>query len=123
MLDALERGVAGSMPAPTFTRLFAEIQRRWEAGDRAAAEAAFAADLPYLLRTMQTVDHSVAAAKEELRRRGTFAPARQRAPALRLDPGARGQLARFLDARLHRRPGPEPSTDCGPSTPCHLGNA
>ena len=100
ILDALERGAAGSMPAPNFTRLFAAIQTDWEAGDRSAAAARFAAELPFLLWTMQSIDHSVAAAKEDLRRRGLIASARQRGPAARLDDIARGQLARFLDARL-----------------------
>ena len=99
ILDALERGAAGSMPAPNFTRLFAEIQTRWEAADEAGAAARFQAELPFLLWTMQSVDHSVAAAKEELRRRGVVASAHQRRPAVALDEIARGQLARFLDAR------------------------
>jgi len=100
ILDALERGAAGSMPAPNFTRLFADIQRLWDTQRQAEAAARFAAELPFLLWTMQSIDHSVAAAKEELRRRGVFAGNAQRPPAARLDPTARGQLGRFLDARL-----------------------
>lgn len=103
ILDALERGAVGSMPAPNFTRLFAEIQRAWEAGDRGGAAARFAAELPFVLWSMQSIDHSVAAAKEELQRRGIFASNRQRQPAARLDAVARGQLGRFLDARLADR--------------------
>lgn len=103
ILDALERDAVGSMPAPNFTRLFADVQAHHAQGDHAGAEAAFAAELPFLLWTMQSVDHSVAAAKEEMRRRGIFASAHQRRPAARLDPIARGQLARFLDRRLHAR--------------------
>jgi len=100
ILDALERGAVGSMPAPNVTRLFAEIQDRFAAGDIATAEAAFAAELPFLLWSMQTVDHSVLAAKEELRRRGVIATSHRRQPALALDDVALGQLGRFLDARL-----------------------
>jgi 4-hydroxy-tetrahydrodipicolinate synthase len=103
MLDALERGCAGSMPAANFTRLFAEIQRRYEEGDVDGAAALFACELPFLLWTMQSVDHSVAATKEEFRRRGIFATSFQREPVVRLDETARGQLTRFLDARLERR--------------------
>ena len=102
ILDALERGAAGSMPAPNFTRLFADIQTRYETGDLAGAAAIFAAELPFLLWTMQSIDHSVAAAKGELRRRGIFASAHQRQPAARLDSIARAQLARFVDARVIR---------------------
>ena len=100
ILDALERGAAGSMPAPNFTRLFALIQERHEAGDSASAAELFRAELPFVLWAMQSIDHSVASAKEELRRRGVFASAHQRQPAAHLDEIARGQLARFLDQRL-----------------------
>ncbi len=100
VLDALERGAAGSMPAPNFTRLFAEVQRCYERGDVAAAAARFHAELPFVVWTMQSVDYSVAAAKEELRRRGVFRSAHQRQPATALDGVSRQQLQRWLDARL-----------------------
>jgi 2-keto-3-deoxy-L-arabinonate dehydratase len=100
ILDALERGAAGSMPAPNFTGLFVDIQARYEGGDLAGAEAALEHGLPFLLWTMQSIDHSVAAAKHELQRRGIFASAHQRRPALRLDEIATAQLARFLNRRL-----------------------
>lgn len=100
ILDALERGAAGSMPAPNFTRLFADVQGFWEAGERDAAAALLTGELPFLVWSMQSIDHSVAAAKEELRRRGVLATNRLRPPAAALDDIARGQLARFLDARL-----------------------
>lgn len=100
MPDALERGAVGSMPAPNFTRLFAEMQGRWAAGDEAAAARLFRDALPFVLWAMQTIDHSVASAKEELRRRGVLTSAHQRQPAMALDGVARGQLNRFLDERL-----------------------
>ncbi len=100
IIDALERGAVGSMPAPNVTRLFSDIQSRFLAGDVAEAERLFAAELPFLLWSMQTVDHSVFAAKEELRRRGVIATNHRRQPALELDQIAVGQLGRFLDARL-----------------------
>jgi dihydrodipicolinate synthase/N-acetylneuraminate lyase len=50
--------------------------------------------------TMQSIDHSVTAAKVELHRRGVIASPRLRQPALVLDEIARGQLARFIDRRL-----------------------
>jgi 4-hydroxy-tetrahydrodipicolinate synthase len=107
LLDALERGAAGSMPAPNLTRQLSHVQDAFVAGDVAAAEAAFAVELPFLVWTMQSIDHSVAAAKEELRQRGVIASAHQRQPAARLDGVARGQLARFLTERLSRRDGSE----------------
>jgi len=100
ILDALERGAVGSMPAGNFTREFAEIQTAWDGGDRAEAERLFAAAIPFVLWTMQSIDFSVAATKEELQRRGIFATNHQRGPAIRLDAVSRGQLTRFLDARL-----------------------
>jgi len=100
ILDALERGSVGSMPAGNFTRAFAQIQTAWEAGDRAEAERLFDAAIPFVLWTMQSIDFSVATMKEEFRRRGIFASNHQRGPEVRLDEVSRGQLARFLDARL-----------------------
>lgn len=100
VLDALERGSVGTMPAPNFTRLFAAVQQLHERGAIQEATALFHAELPFVVWTMQSVDYSVAAAKEELRRRGIFRTAVQRQPASRLDDVSRQQLARWLDARL-----------------------
>ncbi len=100
LLDSLERGAVGNMPAPNFTRYFTDVQRLWEAGEREAAEGLFDSGLPFVLWTMQSIDHSVASAKEELRRRGVIASARLRQPATLLDEIARGQLTRFIDKRL-----------------------
>jgi 2-keto-3-deoxy-L-arabinonate dehydratase len=100
LLDALERGAVGNMPAPNFTRFFARVQRRWEAGDREGAEGEFAAGLPFVLWSMQSIDHSVAAAKEELYRRGVIASPWLRQPAVPLDTVAQGQLVRFIDRKI-----------------------
>src|SRR5215211_6557857 len=100
LLDALERGAAGNMPAPNFTRFFADVQRLWESDDRERAEQLFNRGVPFAMWTMQSIDHSVTAAKVDLHRRGVIASARLRQPALALDDIARGQLARFLDRRL-----------------------
>jgi dihydrodipicolinate synthase/N-acetylneuraminate lyase len=100
LLDSLERGAIGNMPAPNFTRYFAEVQRSWERGDHEEAQRQFDEGVPFVLWTMQSIDHSVTAAKEELRRRGVIASARLRQPALALDEIAQGQLTRYLDQRL-----------------------
>jgi 4-hydroxy-tetrahydrodipicolinate synthase len=100
LLDALERGAVGSMPAPNFTRYFADVQRLWEAGDQNQAEELFDRGVPFAMWTMQTIDHSVTAAKVELQRRGVIASSRLRQPALELDSIALGQLSRFVDRRL-----------------------
>ncbi|MFN8594188.1 MAG: dihydrodipicolinate synthase family protein [Thermomicrobiales bacterium] len=100
ILDALERGAVGNMPAPNFTRFFVQVQREWEDGDHRGAEERFARGLPFALWSMQSVDHSVAAAKEEMYRRGILASPRMRQPAAALDSVARGQLARFIDEKI-----------------------
>jgi 2-keto-3-deoxy-L-arabinonate dehydratase len=100
LLDALERGAIGNMPAPNFTRFFADVQRFWEAGDREHAGQLFDREVPFVMWTMQSIDHSVTAAKVELHRRGVIASPRLRQPALTLDDIACGQLSRFLDRRI-----------------------
>jgi dihydrodipicolinate synthase/N-acetylneuraminate lyase len=100
LLDALERGAIGNMPAPNFTRFFADVQRLWEQGDWQEAEALFDRGVPFVMWTMQSIDHSVTAAKTELACRGVIASARLRRPALDLDNIAFNQLARFIDRRL-----------------------
>jgi 4-hydroxy-tetrahydrodipicolinate synthase len=100
LLDALERGAVGNMPAPNFTRFFADVQRLWEAGERERAEQLFDRGVPFVMWTMQSIDHSVTSAKVELQRRGVIDSARLRQPALALDDLALGQLARFVDRRL-----------------------
>jgi 4-hydroxy-tetrahydrodipicolinate synthase len=99
-VDAFERGAVGTMPAPNFTRLFALMQMRFEAGDRPGAAAIFKSRLPYVLWAMQSIDFSVAAAKTELVLRGVFTTAHQRQPAIALDPIARNQLERWIDEAI-----------------------
>ena len=100
LLDALERGAAGNMPTPNFTRFFADVQRLWESGDRERAGQLVDRGVPFVMWSMQSIDYSVTAAKVELHRRGIIASARLRQPALVLDAIARGQLSRFIDRRL-----------------------
>jgi hypothetical protein len=85
------------MPAPNFTRLFADIQLLHEEGNVAGAAAMFKEQLPYVLWAMQSIDFSVAAAKTELVRRGVLTSAHQRQPAISLDPISQDQLARWID--------------------------
>jgi 2-keto-3-deoxy-L-arabinonate dehydratase len=100
MLDAMRRGAAGSMPAPNFTRIFADVQRLHEEGRTGDAGNLFHGELPFILWTTQSVDYSVASAKEELRRRGIFSSATVRQPAVALDDESRQQLNEWIDARL-----------------------
>lgn len=99
-IDAFERGAVGSMPAPNFTRLFADVQSLIDRGESAAAEARFDEELPFSLWAMQSIDFSVAAAKAEMLRRGVIRSAAMRQPATVLDEISRKQLGRWIDRRL-----------------------
>lgn len=100
MLDAMQRGAAGSMPAPNFTRVFAEVQRLFELGRHNDASNLFHLELPFILWAMQSIDFSVKSAKEELRRRGIFATSHQRQPAVALDEASQRQLDAWIERRL-----------------------
>lgn len=108
MIDALERGAAGSMPAPNFTRMFADVQVLFEAGRHSEAEARFARSLPFVLWSMQGIEYSIAAAKEEFGRRGVFSSASQRSPGGELDAINQDQLRRWIDAVLEGEAIPSP---------------
>lgn len=97
ILDALERGAIGSMPAANFTRDFAGIHAAWDAGDRKRARDLLDAALPYSVWAMQSLDHSVTSTKFELVRRGIFADDRLRQPAVALDPIGKAQLALWVE--------------------------
>jgi 2-keto-3-deoxy-L-arabinonate dehydratase len=99
MIDAMERGAVGSMPAAGFTRLFADIQRLFEGGDRTGAEALFQSELPFVLWAMQSLDVSVRSAKTELLSRGVFQTRTLREPWAPLDTIAENQLQRFVAGR------------------------
>lgn len=100
IIDALERGAAGSMPAANFTGVFARIHAAWDAGDRRRASDLLEATLPYSVWAMQTLDHSVTSAKRELMRRGIFASDRLRQPATALDTIGLAQLDAWIDQVL-----------------------
>lgn len=100
ILDALERGAVGSMPAANFTRVFSQIHVAWDHGDRAAARDLLEATLPYSVWAMQSLDHSVATAKRELMRRGVIVDDRLRSPAVPLDAVGRAQLDAWIDQAL-----------------------
>lgn len=100
IIDALERGAIGSMPAANFTRVFSAIHAAWNTGDHALANDLLNATLPYSVWAMQSLDHSVTSAKRELTRRGVFASERVRQPAAPLDDIALAQLDRWIDRAM-----------------------
>lgn len=100
ILDALERGAIGSMPAANFTGTFARIHACWDAGDRQAASDLLNEALPYSVWAMQSLDHSVTTAKRELMRRGVIQNERLRQPSTPLDAVGLAQLDAWIDAVL-----------------------
>ena len=96
ILDALERGAVGSMPAANFAGVFAKIHAAWNAGDRQAANDLLDGTLPYSVWAMQSLDHSVTTAKRELMRRGVIASDRLRQPAAPLDAIGLAQLDAWI---------------------------
>jgi 4-hydroxy-tetrahydrodipicolinate synthase len=104
IIDALERGAVGSMPAANFTGVFARIHAAWNGGDRERASDLLRGTLPYSVWAMQSLDHSVTTAKRELTRRGVFASERLRQPANPLDPVGLAQLDAWIDQVLTYSP-------------------
>lgn len=100
IIDALERGAVGSMPAANFTGVFASIHAAWDAGDRPRANDLLNGTLPYSVWAMQSLDHSVTSAKHELMRRGVISSDRLRQPASALDTIGMAQLDAWIDQGL-----------------------
>jgi 2-keto-3-deoxy-L-arabinonate dehydratase len=100
IIDALERGATGSMPAANFTGVFSRIHAAWDAGDHQQAVDLLHGTLPYSVWAMQSLDHSVTTAKRELMRRGVFAGDRLRQPAAALDAIGMAQLDAWIDRVL-----------------------
>ena len=99
MIDALERGAVGSMPAANFTRFFADIQQLFGAGQHGKAEQLFQSELPFVLWAMQSIDFSVRSMKTELATLGVIKERGLREPWVALDQAAEDQLRRFIAQR------------------------
>jgi 2-keto-3-deoxy-L-arabinonate dehydratase len=97
LLEELERGAAGTMPASEFTDLLAAVIAARRAGETAAAVEQFTRLLPLLLYGLQP-GIAWAVHKEILVRRGIITDGRVRAPAMPLDKGSRDGLLRALEA-------------------------
>jgi dihydrodipicolinate synthase/N-acetylneuraminate lyase len=86
LLDDLRVGAVGNVPGTELTDLLVAIYRARRQGRLAAAEASFRRLLPYLVFSLQDIDHYNACTKEILLRRGILALAGLRQPAPRLSP-------------------------------------
>src|SRR3981081_2832938 len=91
--DALRRGAVGVQPGCSFTELYLQVWRDWEAGERESALELHRRLLPYISYWMQNVELIVQAEKTILARRGIIASERCRKPGWTLDPVERPLLA------------------------------
>lgn len=96
MPDVLARGAAGIQPGCSFTEVYVELWRRWNAAP-AAFQALHQQLLPYIAYWMQGVEVIIQAEKTILRRRGWIASDYCRAPAYALDARELTQIDQFLD--------------------------
>jgi 4-hydroxy-tetrahydrodipicolinate synthase len=95
--DALRRGAVGVQPGCSFTEVYLEVWRAWEAGEHERALEVHRRLLPYISYWMQNVELIVQAEKTILARRGIIASERCRAPGWTLDREERGMIDRFLE--------------------------
>jgi dihydrodipicolinate synthase/N-acetylneuraminate lyase len=84
LLDDLRVGAVGNIPGTEIADLLVLVHRHRRQGQAAAAEALFRRLLPYLVFSLQDIDHYNACTKEILVRRGILPRAGLRQPAPRL---------------------------------------
>lgn len=94
IMDELNRGAIGAMPACELTEVHVRIYERFRAGDVAGARALYDRTLPLL--TFQTV-FRMDMTKEVLRRRGLIDATHVRVGAVPLDAGDHAELDALLE--------------------------
>ncbi len=94
--DAVRRGAVGTQPGCSFTEIYVELWRRYEAGDHAGGDELHRRLLPYISYWMLDTELIIAAEKLISVRRGLFADPYCREPAHRLDAEEIGMVDRFL---------------------------
>jgi 4-hydroxy-tetrahydrodipicolinate synthase len=94
--DALRRGAVGVQPGSSFTEVYIEIWRAWDAGMQEEAFELHRRLLPYVAYWMQHVELIIQAEKTILARRGIIAGDRCRAPGWALDDEELAIIERFL---------------------------
>jgi 4-hydroxy-tetrahydrodipicolinate synthase len=95
--DALRRGAVGVQPGCSFTELYLQVWRDWEAGERESALELHRRLLPYISYWMQNVELIVQAEKTILARRGIIASERCRKPGWTLDRDERAMIDEFFE--------------------------
>ncbi len=103
LLDVLDGGATGSIPASDLTDVLAAIHVSWVEQRDDEAHERFAQVAEMLVYEMQSMPHSNRCAKYVLRRRGVPLQETLRAPASpRLEPAATARLERHLERVLQR---------------------
>lgn len=95
MPDVLARGAAGIQPGCSFTEVYVELWKRWQA-DKTEFQSLHNKLLPYINYWMQGVELIIKVEKTILQRRGIIASDYCRSPAYVLDDRERAQIDRFL---------------------------
>jgi 4-hydroxy-tetrahydrodipicolinate synthase len=95
--DALRRGAVGVQPGCSFTELYLQVWRDWEAGERESAIELHRRLLPYISYWMQNVELIVQAEKTILARRGIIASEQCRKPGWTLDGDERAMIDEFFE--------------------------
>ena len=97
MMDGLAHGATGMMPGAAVVEVYAEIFRRYGAGQVDAARALHHRLLPYLIFALQHLELALGIEKRVLYRRGIFPSDRRREPTLHLDDEYQKQIEELVD--------------------------
>jgi dihydrodipicolinate synthase/N-acetylneuraminate lyase len=95
MPDVLARGAAGIQPGCSFTEVYVELWRRWQA-DKVGFRALHERLLPSISYWMQGVELIIKAEKVILKQRGIIASDYCRSPAYNLDTAELAQIEQFI---------------------------
>lgn len=101
LLSTLRAGAVGNIPGVEFTDLLVAVYNAENRGDPVAADGLFYRLLPYLVFSLQNLDHYNACTKEVLVRRGILRRGGLRTPAPLLTPLAHTLLDRYLGNPPH----------------------
>ncbi len=97
LIEDIQLGAVGNVPGTELTDVLVSIYRDQKAGRSAAARNRFHSLLPYLMFSLQDIDHYNACTKEVMVRRGVFKHAGLRSPAPALDATGLRMLGRLSE--------------------------
>jgi 2-keto-3-deoxy-L-arabinonate dehydratase len=96
LLTTLRAGAVGNVPGVELTDLLVAVYNADRCGDAVTAESLHQRLLPYLVFSLQDIDHYNACSKELLVRRGVLPRGGLRSPAPRLSPLAMHLLEKYV---------------------------